>query len=35
MVTVVVFKFCGMRCQPLSRALCAFLFNIPFLIIHP
>ncbi|TQQ57549.1 acetyltransferase [Vibrio cholerae] len=23
------------RCQPLRRALCAFLFNIPFLLIHP
>ncbi|EGR0413302.1 acetyltransferase [Vibrio cholerae] len=35
MVTVGVFEFCVMRCQPLRRALCAFLFNIPFLIIHP
>ncbi|EGQ9967334.1 acetyltransferase [Vibrio cholerae] len=35
MVAVVVFEFSGMRCQPLRRALCAFLFNIPFLIIHP
>ncbi|MCD6725469.1 acetyltransferase [Vibrio cholerae] len=25
MVTVVVFGFCGMRCQPLRRALCVFL----------
>ncbi|EGR1311758.1 acetyltransferase [Vibrio cholerae] len=24
MVTVVVFEFGGMRCQPLRRALCAF-----------
>ncbi|EGR3967686.1 disulfide bond formation protein DsbD, partial [Vibrio cholerae] len=24
-----------MRCQPLRRALCAFLFNMPFLLIHP
>ncbi|EGR2468700.1 acetyltransferase [Vibrio cholerae] len=24
MVAVVVFEFCGMRCQPLRRALCAF-----------
>ncbi|ELJ8695621.1 acetyltransferase [Vibrio cholerae] len=24
MVTVVVFKFSVMRCQPLRRALCAF-----------
>ncbi|ORP19774.1 acetyltransferase [Vibrio cholerae] len=24
MVTVVVFEFCVMRCQPLRRALCAF-----------
>ncbi|EGR0413286.1 acetyltransferase [Vibrio cholerae] len=23
MVTVGVFEFCGMRCQPLRRALCA------------
>ncbi|MCR9793946.1 acetyltransferase [Vibrio cholerae] len=35
MVSVVVFEFCVMRCQPLRRALCAFLFNIPFLLIHP
>ncbi|EGR3963927.1 acetyltransferase [Vibrio cholerae] len=35
MVAVVVFEFCVKRCQPLRRALCAFLFNIPFLIIHP
>ncbi|EJL6980252.1 acetyltransferase [Vibrio cholerae] len=35
MVAVVVFEFGVMRCQPLRRALCAFLFNIPFLIIHP
>ncbi|ENM5827951.1 acetyltransferase [Vibrio metoecus] len=27
MVTVVVFEFIGMRCQPLSRALCVFLKN--------
>ncbi|ELP4888575.1 acetyltransferase [Vibrio cholerae] len=25
MVTVVVFEFGGMRCQPLRRALCVFL----------
>ncbi|EGR4159257.1 disulfide bond formation protein DsbD, partial [Vibrio cholerae] len=24
-----------MRCQPLRRALCAFLLNTPFLIIYP
>ncbi|ENM5903742.1 acetyltransferase [Vibrio mimicus] len=24
MVTVVVFEFCVMRCQPLRRALCVF-----------
>ncbi|EGR3921967.1 acetyltransferase [Vibrio cholerae] len=24
---VVVFGFCGMRCQPLRRALCSFLGN--------
>ncbi|TQP19813.1 acetyltransferase [Vibrio cholerae] len=24
MVAVVVFKFSGMRCQPLRRALCAY-----------
>ncbi|EJL6637219.1 acetyltransferase [Vibrio mimicus] len=35
MVTVVVFEFSGMRCQPLRRALCAFLLNTPFLLIHP
>ncbi|QKU60991.1 acetyltransferase [Vibrio cholerae] len=35
MVAVVVFEFSSMRCQPLRRALCAFLFNIPFLLIHP
>ncbi|MFG5016364.1 acetyltransferase [Vibrio cholerae] len=35
MVAVVVFEFGVMRCQPLRRALCAFLFNIPFLLIHP
>ncbi|EJB5294055.1 acetyltransferase [Vibrio cholerae] len=35
MVSVVVFEFSVMRCQPLRRALCAFLFNIPFLLIHP
>ncbi|HDZ9535777.1 TPA: acetyltransferase [Vibrio cholerae] len=27
MVAVVVFKFIGMRCQPLRRALCVFLEN--------
>ncbi|TXZ08671.1 acetyltransferase [Vibrio mimicus] len=27
MVTVVVFEFSGMRCQPLRRALCSFLGN--------
>ncbi|EGR0892464.1 hypothetical protein EOE71_18075 [Vibrio cholerae] len=27
MVTVVVFEFCVMRCQPLRRALCSFLGN--------
>ncbi|MBW5433106.1 acetyltransferase [Vibrio cholerae] len=27
MVTVGVFEFCGMRCQPLRRALCVFLEN--------
>ncbi|TXY28602.1 acetyltransferase [Vibrio mimicus] len=26
MVTVVVFEFSGMRCQPLRRALCVGLF---------
>ncbi|EGR4071180.1 acetyltransferase [Vibrio cholerae] len=35
MVTVVAFEFSVMRCQPLRRALCAFLFNIPFLFIYP
>ncbi|EGR0582380.1 acetyltransferase [Vibrio cholerae] len=35
MVAVVAFEFSVMRCQPLRRALCAFLFNIPFLLIHP
>ncbi|EGR0365077.1 acetyltransferase [Vibrio cholerae] len=35
MVAVVVFEFSGMRCLPLRRALCAFLFNMPFLLIHP
>ncbi|MDN6972601.1 acetyltransferase [Vibrio cholerae] len=35
MVAVVVFGFSGMRCQPLRRALCAFLLNTPFLIIYP
>ncbi|MBJ6954615.1 N-acetyltransferase, partial [Vibrio cholerae] len=25
MVTVVVFEFGGMRCQPLRRALCSYL----------
>ncbi|EGQ8445086.1 acetyltransferase [Vibrio cholerae] len=24
MVSVVVFEFCVMRCQPLKRALCAY-----------
>ncbi|EGR0413392.1 acetyltransferase [Vibrio cholerae] len=28
MVTVVVFEFCVMRCQPLRRALCAFSKNL-------
>ncbi|EGR5448426.1 acetyltransferase [Vibrio metoecus] len=27
MVSVVVFEFGGMRCQPLRRALCVFLEN--------
>ncbi|TQO84461.1 acetyltransferase [Vibrio cholerae] len=27
MVTVGVFEFCGMRCQPLRRALCSFFGN--------
>ncbi|HDG1730840.1 TPA: acetyltransferase [Vibrio cholerae] len=27
MVSVVVFEASGMRCQPLRRALCAFLEN--------
>ncbi|MCD1220588.1 acetyltransferase [Vibrio cholerae] len=27
MVTIVVLEFSGMRCQPLRRALCAFLEN--------
>ncbi|TXY08865.1 acetyltransferase [Vibrio mimicus] len=27
MVTVVVFKFSVMRCQPLRRALCSFVTN--------
>ncbi|TQQ67596.1 acetyltransferase [Vibrio cholerae] len=27
MVSVVVFGFSGMRCQPLRRALCVFLEN--------
>ncbi|TXZ29018.1 acetyltransferase [Vibrio cholerae] len=35
MVSAVAFQFSVMRCQPLRRALCAFLFNIPFLLIHP
>ncbi|MDN6976291.1 acetyltransferase [Vibrio cholerae] len=35
MVSVVVFEFSGMRCQPLRRALCAFLFNTPSLLLHP
>ncbi|ENM5936074.1 acetyltransferase [Vibrio mimicus] len=28
MVTVVVFKFSVMRCQPLRRALCHFIENL-------
>ncbi|EGR2590819.1 acetyltransferase [Vibrio cholerae] len=28
MVSVVVFEFSGMRCQPLRRALCAFSKNL-------
>ncbi|KNA50210.1 hypothetical protein A51_021257 [Vibrio cholerae MZO-3] len=28
MVTVVVFEFSGMRCQPLRRALCALNHNV-------
>ncbi|EGR0744083.1 acetyltransferase [Vibrio cholerae] len=35
MVSVVAIEFSVMRCHPLRRALCAFLFNIPFLLIHP
>ncbi|TQQ37837.1 hypothetical protein FLL84_11120 [Vibrio cholerae] len=35
MVSVVVIKFSGMRCQPLRRALCAFLLNTPSLLIYP
>ncbi|ELF1352491.1 acetyltransferase [Vibrio cholerae] len=35
MVMAVVFEFSFMRCQPLRRALCAFLFNIPFNLMHP
>ncbi|TQP19318.1 acetyltransferase [Vibrio cholerae] len=35
MVSVVAIEFGGMRCQPLRRALCAFLLNTPFLLIHP
>ncbi|EJL6507101.1 acetyltransferase [Vibrio cholerae] len=35
MVMVVVIEFSVMRCQPLRRALCAFLLNTPFLIIYP
>ncbi|EIF2259416.1 acetyltransferase [Vibrio cholerae] len=35
MVSVVVVEFSVMRCQPLRRALCAFLLNTPFLLIHP
>ncbi|EGR0663524.1 acetyltransferase [Vibrio cholerae] len=35
MVTAVAFEFSVMRCQPLRRALCAFLLNTPFLIIYP
>nr|WP_152554681.1 hypothetical protein [Vibrio cholerae] len=35
MVAVVVFEFSGMRCQPLRRALCAFLLNTPSLLIYP
>ncbi|MCD1171304.1 acetyltransferase [Vibrio cholerae] len=31
----VCFLSSAMRCQPLSRALCAFLLNTPFLLIHP
>ncbi|EGQ8122590.1 acetyltransferase [Vibrio cholerae] len=27
MVSVVVFEFSGMRCQPLRRALCVLRFN--------
>ncbi|AUW38423.1 acetyltransferase [Vibrio mimicus] len=27
MVSVVVFEFCGVRCQSLRRALCAFSKN--------
>ncbi|EKF9738776.1 acetyltransferase [Vibrio cholerae] len=28
MVSVVVFEFCVMRCQPLRRALCHFIENL-------
>ncbi|MBO1386798.1 acetyltransferase [Vibrio cholerae] len=28
MVTVGVFEFCGMRCQPLRRALCTLSVNL-------
>ncbi|EMK6954854.1 acetyltransferase [Vibrio cholerae] len=28
MVSVVVFEFGGMRCQPLRRALCYFIDNL-------
>ncbi|EGR0795313.1 acetyltransferase [Vibrio cholerae] len=28
MVSVVVFEFSGVRCQPLRRALCAFSKNL-------
>ncbi|EGQ8395001.1 acetyltransferase [Vibrio cholerae] len=28
MVSVVVFEFSGMRCQPLRRALCHFIDNL-------
>ncbi|TXZ96696.1 acetyltransferase [Vibrio cholerae] len=33
MVSVVVFKFCGMRCQPLRRALCGNW--LPFVVLSP
>ncbi|TYA96143.1 DUF3709 domain-containing protein [Vibrio cholerae] len=35
MVTVGVFEFCGMRCQPLRRALCLIHKNQQVVIVDP